>query len=143
MEKTMEEQFIHPEVLDQSLWFQGKYWWADVDQTYVFTMSADAGPIQTMRYNTDLMTQEDLDSINSVWDYVDLKWAGKIVSISPLTGGAGGTYYEAFVHPDIGPEWVDAFVDPALDVTFVDDFRFIVDGVAKGQFGRASCRERV
>ncbi|MCH7607772.1 MAG: extracellular solute-binding protein [Chloroflexi bacterium] len=130
----MEEQFIHPEVLDQSLWFQGKYWWADVDQTYVFTMSADAGPIQTMRYNTDLMTEEDLASINSVWDYVDLKWAGKIVSISPLTGGAGGTYYEAYVHPDIGPAWVDAFVDPALDVTFVDDFRFIVDGVAKGQF---------
>ncbi|MCH8847544.1 MAG: extracellular solute-binding protein [Chloroflexi bacterium] len=130
----MEEQFIHPEVLDKSLWFGGKYWWADVEQKYVFTMSADAGPIQLMRYNTDLMTQEDLDSINSVWDYVDLKWAGKIVSLSPLTGGAGGTYYEAYVHPEIGREWVDAFVDPALDVTFVDDFRFIVDGVAKGQF---------
>ena len=130
----MAEQFMHPEVLDTSLWFGGKYWWADVDQKYVFTLSADAGPIQSMRYNTDLMSEEDLASINSVWDYVDPKWTGKIVSITPLSGGAGGTYYEAYVHPDIGPEWVDAFVDPALDVTFLDDFRQIVDGVAKGQF---------
>ena len=131
----MEEQFIHPEVLDTSLWFGGKYWWADVAQKYVFTMSADAGPIQSMRYNTDLMTQEDLDGINSVWDYVDPeRWAGKIIAISPLAGGAGGTYYEAYVHPDIGKEWVDAWVDPVLDVTFTDDFRQVVDGIAKGAF---------
>ena len=131
----MAEQFMHPEVLDTSLWFGGKYWWADVDQRYVFTLSADAGPIQSMRYNTDLMTQEDLDGINSVWDYVDpARFAGKIVALSPLTGGAGGTYYEAYVHPDIGQKWVDAFVDPALDVTFVEDFRFVVDGVAQGKF---------
>ena len=129
------EQFIHPEVLDTSLWFKGQYWWADVDQRFVFSFSALAGPIQSMRYNTELMTQADLDGINSVWDYVDpARFAGKIVAISPLTGGAGGTYYEAFVHPDIGREWIDAFVDPALDVTFLQDFRQIVDGIAKGQF---------
>ena len=131
----LEEQFIHPEVLDTSLWFKNQYWWADVDQRYVFTFAAAAGPIQSMRYNTDLMTQADLDGINSVWDYVDpARFAGKIVAISPEIGGAGGTFYEAYVHPDIGREWIDAFVDPALGVTFLQDFRQIVDGIAKGQF---------
>ncbi|MEE8518828.1 MAG: extracellular solute-binding protein, partial [Dehalococcoidia bacterium] len=129
------EQFIHPEVLDTSLWYKGQYWWADVAQRYVFSLSAQAGPIQSMRYNTDLMTQADLDGINSVWDYVDpARFANKIVAITPLTGGAGGTYYEAYVHPDIGKEWVDAFVAPELGVTFLQDFRQIVDGVAKGAY---------
>lgn len=129
------EQFIHPDVLDTSLWYQGQYWWADVDQRFVFSLSAQAGPIQSMRYNTDLMTQADLDGINSVWDYVDpARFANKIVAITPLTGGAGGTYYEAYVHPDIGREWVDAFVAPELGVTFLQDFRQIVDGIAKGRF---------
>ena len=131
------EQFIHPEVLDTSLWFKGQYWWADIPQKYVFSLSAQAGPIQTMRYNTDLVTQADLDGINSVWDYLDPKWTGKIVAITPLTGGAGGSYYEAYVHPDIGKEWVDAFVDPALDVTFLEDTRQIVDGVAKAVYAFA------
>ena len=131
----LEEHFIHPEVLDTSLWYKGQYWWADVDQKYVFSLSAQAGPIQSMRYNTDLMTQADLDGINSVWDYVDpARFANKIVAITPLTGGAGGTYYEAYVHPDIGREWVDAFVAPELGVTFLQDFRQIVDGVAKGAY---------
>ena len=129
------EQFIHPEVLDTSLWYKGQYWWADVDQKYVFSLSAQAGPIQSMRYNTDLMTQADLDGITSVWDYVDpARFANKIVAITPLTGGAGGTYYEAYVHPDIGREWVDAFVAPELGVAFLQDFRQIVDGVAKGAY---------
>ena len=127
--------FMHPEVTDTSLWFGGQHWYADEGREYVFTMSADAGPIQSIRYNTNLMTQEDLDGINSIWDLVDpARFAGKIVAITPLTGGAGGTYYEAYVHPDIGREWVDAFVAPELDVTFVSDFPFIVNGVAKGNF---------
>ncbi|MCH8973521.1 MAG: extracellular solute-binding protein [Chloroflexi bacterium] len=127
--------FIHPEVTDLSLWYQGQHWYADEPQQFVFTFAADAAPQNmAMRYNTDLVTQEDLDGFNSVFDYLDPKWKGKIVSLSPLTGGAGGTYFEAYVHPDIGPSWIDGFFSPDLDVTFTEDFRFIVDGVGRGKF---------
>ena len=127
--------FIHPDVIDQSLWFEGKHWYADPEQKFIFTFAARGGPTNlTMRYNTDLVTEEDIDGFSSVFDYLDPKWAGKIVAHVPGGGGGGGTYYLTFVHPDIGTEWVDAFVAPELDVTFSNDVPFIVDGIAKGKF---------
>ena len=128
------EQFIHPEVLDTSLWFERGHWWGDVDQQYVFTMSASVVPIVPMWYNPELVSQEDIDGINSVWDYLDPKWKGKIVARSPLVGRVDRTYYEAYIHPEIGPEWIDVFFSRELGVTFVDDFRLVVDGIVKGDF---------
>ena len=127
--------FIHPEVTDKSLWFGGKHWYADPEQRYIFTFAARGGPTNlTMRYNTDLVSQEDIDGFNSVFDYLDPKWAGKIVAHIPGGGGGGGTYYLTYVHPDIGPEWIDAFVAPEFGVTFSNDAPFIIDGIAKGKF---------
>ena len=127
--------FIHPEVTDQSLWFQGRHWYADPEQKFIFTFAARGGPTNlTMRYNTELVSQEEIDAFSSVFDYLDPKWAGKIVSHIPTGGGGGGTYYLTYVHPDIGPSWIDAFVAPELDVTFTNDAPFIIDGIAKGKF---------
>ena len=127
--------FIHPEVTDQSLWYRGKHWYADPEQKFIFTFAARGGPTNlSMRYNTDVVSQEDIDGFNSVFDYLDPKWAGKIVAHVPGGGGGGGTYYLTYVHPDIGPEWIDAFVAPELGVTFTNDLLFIVDGIAKGKF---------
>ena len=129
---------IHPEVIDQSLWFGGRHWYADPEQKYIFTFAASASPMTLgMRYNTDLVTPEDVEGFTSVYDFLDPKWKGQIVSLAPGSGGAGGTYYTAFVHPGIGTDWIDGFLSPELDVTFVDDRRFIADGVAKGKFAMA------
>ena len=129
------EEFIHPEVTDQSLWFGGRHWYADPGQKFIFAFAAVPEPMTLgVRYNTDLVSQEDVDGLNSVWDYLDPKWKGKIVSLNPTAGGSGGTYYTVYVHPDIGREWIDAFMSPELDVTFSDTRTFIIDGVAKGKF---------
>ena len=127
--------FMHPEVADQSLWLGGKHWYADPQQQFIFVFSASARPMTLgMRYNTDLVTQEDIDNFNSVFDYLDPRWKGKIVAFSPTAGGSSGTYYAVYVHPDIGPEWIDRFLSPELDVTFAEDIRFIADGMAHGKF---------
>ena len=125
--------FIHPEVTDKSLWYRGKHYYSDPDQQFAFAFAANAGPQNMgMRYNTDLVTQEDIDAMNSVFDYLDPKWKGRIVARVPGGGGAG--YHTTYVHPDIGTEWIDRFLSPELDVTFSGDQRFIVDGISKGKF---------
>ena len=128
--------FIHPEVLDQSLWTRGKHSYSDPPQKFVFAFAANASPNPMAAwYNTDRMTQEDIDGINSVFDYLDPKWKGKIIAHVPIAGSGGtGTYYTAYAHPDIGKEWVDRFISRDLDVTFSNDQRFIVDGLTMGGF---------
>ena len=126
--------FIHPQVMDASLWFGGQHRYADEAQQYVFTFSANARAAQSIWYNTDLVSQEDLDAINSVYDYLAPKFNGKIVALSPLASGASTPYYEAYVHPEIGPTWIDRFMSPELDVTFLEDYRAIVDGIRQGAF---------
>ena len=131
--------FIHPEVLDLSLWTGGKHSYSDPEQQFVFAFAASAAPTPIAAwYNTNLMTQEDLDGINSVFDYLDPKWKGKIVAHVPIAGSGGtGSYYTAYAHPDIGKEWVDRFISRDLDVTFSNDERFTVDGLNQGKFHMA------
>ncbi len=128
--------FIHPEVIDQSLWAGGKHSYSDPPQQFVFAFAANASPNPLAAwYNTDLVTQEDIDGINSVFDYLVPKWQGKIIAHIPIAGSGGtGSYYLAYAHPDIGREWVDRFISREMDVTFSNDQRFIVDGITKGVF---------
>ena len=131
----MEDLFIHPEVTDRSLWYQGRYWYGDPQQKYLFAFAAEPSHFNmSMAYNTDLVTPEDIESFTSVWDYLDPRWKGKIVSAVPTGSGSGGVYYRVYVHPDIGKEWIDAFLSPELEVTWSDDVRFISDGVVNGKF---------
>ena len=131
----MADLFIHPEVTDQSLWYQGRHWYGDPQQRYMFAFAAEPSHFNmSMRYNTDLVTPEDIENFNSVWDFLDPKWKGKIVSMVPTGSGSGGTYYETYVHPDVGKEWIDAFLSPELEVTWSEDVRFISDGVVFGKF---------
>ena len=133
--EPMANLFIHPEVTDLSLWYQGKHWYGDPQQRYMFAFAAEPSHFNmSMAYSTDLVTPEDIESFNSVWDYLDPKWKGKIVSAVPTGSGSGGVYYRVYVHPDVGREWIDAFLSPELEVTWSDDARFISDGVVKGKF---------
>ena len=129
------DSFIHPEVTDQSLWFAGKHWYGDPEQSLVFNYAASAETYDaSMRYNTELVSQEDVDGFNSVYDYLTPKWVGKIVAYTPTGSGGGGNYYQAYVHPDVGKDFVTKLLSPEMAVTFTNDLPFIVNGVANGKF---------
>ncbi len=102
-----------PEVVDKSQWFKGKHLYSDPEEKYVlaFSGTADASPI-VMRFNTEKLPIEEAKKIDSVWTFLDKRFAGQIVALPPTTAGSGGTYFVAMVHPDIGEKFLKRFYDP-------------------------------
>ena len=130
----MEPLLIHPDVIDLSNWYGGKHWYLDAEQKYVFIHSAAVEfPPVTFYYNTDLVTQEDIDAIDSVFDFLNPKWKGLAVSWPPVQGGAS---FEMSMHPQIGREWVERYMRE-MDVFWAPDRRIIADGLAQGKFAIA------
>lgn len=127
---------IHPDAIDGSKWYGGHLWFTDPQQKYQINTGGSAVPENlSMRYNTNLVTQEDIDSWDSIFDFLDPKWKGKIVALPPTTGGAGGSYYNILANPNYdGEAFLRQLFDPELDVFFTDDFRTLSEGVARGQF---------
>ena len=121
-----------PEVLDESLWYRGQLWWAEEEKLQLIH-SGRAGTLNLRaRYNTNLVSEEEAAAITSVWDYLNPKWKGQITAFAPEEG-VSGVYSDAYVHPDIGPAWLEKFFNE-MDVTFVSDPSLLVNGVARGGF---------
>ena len=130
------DQLFHPDALDLSQWWMNRFWYREpegVEPKYslAFAVKASKNPIEP-GYNTDNVTEADIAEINSVWDFLDDKWKGQIIALSPLDTGASGTIHGVYAHPEMGPEWLARFYSKELDVTFVGDVRTIVDSVALG-----------
>ena len=128
-----------PEVLDKSLWYQGRHYYSDPEEKYIFSFSggAELTPI-AMRFNTDKLPIKEAKRIDSVWTFLDKKrFTGQIVALPPTIAGAGGTYFTVQVHPDLGVEYLRRFFAPELDVKFIQDYRQVADGVARGKYTMA------
>ena len=127
-----------PDVVDQSLWYEGKHHYSDPEERYIFALSANAefSPV-SMRFNTNKLSIKEAKKIDSVWTFLDKRFAGQIAAIPPTAPGSGGTYLVAHVHPDIGEKFLRRMFDPELNVHFLSDFRQLSDGVAKGKYTMA------
>ncbi len=126
-----------PEVVDKSKWFKGQHFYSDPQQKYLFAFSGrvDRSPIE-MRFNTNKLSIKEAKKIDSVWTFLDKRFAGQIVAIPPGPG-AGATYFTAMFHPDLGEKYLRRFFSPELNVKFSSDYRLISDGVAKGKYTMA------
>jgi len=126
-----------PEVVDKSKWFKGQHFYSDPQQKYIFAFAGrvNRSPIE-MRFNTNKLSIEEAKKIDSMWTFLDKRFAGKIVAIPPGPG-AGATYFTAMFHPDLGEKYLRRFFSPELNVKFSSDYRLISDGVAKGKYTMA------
>jgi iron(III) transport system substrate-binding protein len=72
-----------PEVLDTSVWYEGKHHYDDPENRYIFVFEGTprSGEIT---YNTKLVNPAE---IKSYWDLLSPKWKGKIASVDPLVSG--------------------------------------------------------
>ena len=84
-------------------------------------------------YNTDAVSQEDIDGIESAWDLLNPKWKGRIVAEDPSGPGATIGYFRAYANADIGQEWLRRFITE-MDVFFTRDARTRADGLVQGKF---------
>ena len=130
----MEPLLFHPDVVDTSKWYRGRHWYLDTEQKYVFIHSAAVEfPPITLYYNTELVTQEEIDAIDSVFDFLNPKWKGLVASWPPTQGGSS---FEMSMHPQIGREWVERYMRE-MDVFWASDNRVLSDGLAQGKFAIA------
>ena len=137
---VMEPWLFHPEVLDESLWYLGKHKYGDAENRTSFVYSArvtsadNEGGNMSLWYNTDLVSQAEIDALETPWDLLQDKWIGEFVSFVP-TGGAGGTgqLLNAWRDPDMGPEWLTAYwlgMEPFIS----NDLRTIESSLVNGRF---------
>jgi ABC-type Fe3+ transport system substrate-binding protein len=129
-------ELIDPEVTNESLWYQGHHWWVDREHKYFLIYAARQRPSLEVHYNTNLMTPADIAGISSTWDFLDDKWKGKFVALPPTNAGGGAGWAVEYFNPHIGKEWLTRFI-AKMDVSFVNDVRQIVDGLATGRYAAA------
>jgi ABC-type Fe3+ transport system substrate-binding protein len=129
---------FHSDVVKKSLWYKEKHHYSDAEERYVFAFSgtADVTPV-LMRFNTKKLPIEEAKKIDSAWTFLDKRFADQIVALPPTIAGAGGTYFVVPVHPDLGEKYLRRFFSPELNVAFIQDYRQIADGVARGKYTMA------
>ena len=133
----VEPLLFRPDVIDTSLWHNNHFWWGDADGIYAFNFRTRAAPQDLgARYNTNLVSQEEIDAVNSLWDLVGPQWDGRVVSVDPY-GARGNTpgqiaFMLDFVEPGKGQEWLEAFF--AMDIAFAPNDPTAVDWIAQGAY---------
>ena len=138
MAQTIEPYLFHPEVIDKSNWFGGRFWWTDEAGEYHFVMTSNitsAAGISAW-WNTNRVSLEEAQAWDSTFSILDPKYRGNIIILSHLVGGATGSDLKEFLDPLVGPEWFETlYVD--MDVVFTPDFNVLIDGLSFGTYAIA------
>ena len=131
---------FHPEVIDESLWFEGKHKYADpkTQTGFVYAARVSApgtdGAGLSLWYNTNLVSQEEIEALETPWDLLQDKWKGEFVS-GDVSGGGGGTgqLINAWRDPNMGEEWLRAYW-LGMEPFITDDQRLIESSLVNGRF---------
>lgn len=131
-------QLILPEILDTSLWWEGKHFYIDVERKYIFVNEGSVSGF-AISYNTQLVKAGEF---KSYWDLLNPKWKGKIVSLDARDPGFGASELRyVYYHPELGPEYLRRFFGE-MDVHLSRDHQQSLDWVGVGKFALcAFCRD--
>ncbi len=120
---------ILPEVTDQTKWYDGKHWYADPENRYIFIFE---GSVSTtgLAVNTKLMSPNE---ITSYWDLLQPKWKGKILVMDPRGAALPTPVLMLYYDPDVGPEFLRTLFGK-MDVTLFRDRSQGTNWLAVGKF---------
>lgn len=82
-----------PEVVNQKLWYDGRFDWGDKEEQYLFNYALY--PHHMVVVNTDLVKPGE---ITSYYDLIEPKWKDKIIINDPTVAGMGGSGFNSMVY---------------------------------------------
>src|SRR5207247_10752877 len=74
-----------------------------------------------------------LEPIGSVWDLLERKWKGKMISLWPRAKYVSTALLFMYPHPQIGPKFLERFYGD-MELTYFSDFRQGTDWLAAGKY---------
>ena len=127
---------IHPEVVDRSQnWLLTEWVWTDAANLYSPAYEVRMRPnIIEIFYNTDKVSQAEIDSVQSWQDFLKPEWKGRMVSI--LDPDHGGVVTDrTLMWILLGKEWLDPYIR-SQDVAFLPggDFAGLANGMGRGKY---------
>ena len=132
----VEPLLIHPEVLDRSNgWWFTDVLWSDSESEYVMSDSLGVGAIGSIWYNTDNVTQEELDLIDTYQDLLRPEFKGRMAMRAMNNPGSKSVIARLWLAPGIGPEFLDAIHrETDMDLVGAEDDKELAEGVAQGKW---------
>ena len=132
----IEPLIIHPEVRDRSQgWLLDEWAWTDVENKYspAYNLRLRDNIVEIF-YNTNTVSQAEIDAVQSWQDFLKPEWKGRIVSIMDPDFG-GGTTDRTLAWLLLGPEWIEPFIRNQ-DVTFLPggSFADMSTGIGRGKY---------
>jgi len=132
----LEPLLVHPDVADRSRnWLFPYPVWSGTQPGYVAAYLVRIGAnISEVYYNTDLVSQEEIDRIESLNDLNDPRWRGRIVAVlDPRTRYATSHWRRPW--QVLGPDWFAKFLRDQRPVLLNNgSVREVTDGLGHGKY---------
>ncbi|MCH7655174.1 MAG: extracellular solute-binding protein [Chloroflexi bacterium] len=127
---------IRPDVIDRSVgWYLNETIWSDRDRKYVMADSLAVGTIGSIWYNTDNVTQEDLDLIDNYTDLLRPEFKGRMAMRAMNNPGGKSVIARLWLTPGLGPEFLEAIHrDTDIDLVIPEGDKALAEGVANGKW---------
>ncbi len=124
------DTFILPEVTDKSKWLQGKHYYVDKEQKYIFAAVGNVD-LGAFFYNTKQINPKDFKSF---WDFLRPEWKGKMSARDVRTPGPGSVTMRMFnAIPELGPKFIRRLFGE-MDITLFRNQRQGIDWLATGKY---------
>jgi len=124
---------IHPEVLDISAWYLGRYWYADKFSKFTFIYHVTKEDQYESWYNTEKITAAEIATLKKQTDFFDPRWKGKIAAQGMGDPSGIRQMIDSYFEPDRGQEWVRTYLLKAA-ITFTDDRRILETWLVSGRY---------
>jgi iron(III) transport system substrate-binding protein len=133
---------FHPEVLDRSQgWWLNEVYWTDRDNKYSMADTLRMDHIFEIWYNTNKLSQAEVDSIQSYWDLLRPEFRGRMAGRG--LGGAAGTTERTRVWLTLGEKFITRlYTEQKMTLFPSDQHDPPAEGLARGKYDIILCCDR-